>query len=107
MELKAIKILKAIAIRSKQFDLYEEAIAELKLIQDIILEKDEALEIERLLFKNKLEALIEKDKTVCNNCIYANKNMIKDKIVCDIFVSTNRKGTVEKDFGCNKGKTKC
>ena len=48
---------------------------------------------------------LEKSKTVCNNCIYANKNMIKDKIVCDIFVSTNRKGTVEKDFGCNKGKT--
>ena len=50
---------------------------------------------------------LEKSKTVCNNCIYANKNMIKDKIVCDIFVSTNRKGTVEKDFGCNKGKIKC
>ena len=50
---------------------------------------------------------LKKSKTVCNNCIYANKNMIKDKIVCDIFVSTNRKGTVEKDFGCNKGKTKC
>ena len=50
---------------------------------------------------------LEKSKTVCNNCIYANKNMIKDKIVCDIFVSTNRKGTVEKDFRCNKGKTKC
>ena len=50
---------------------------------------------------------LEKSKTVCNNCIYANKNMIKDKIVCDIFVSTNRKGTVEKDFGRNKGKIKC
>lgn len=48
---------------------------------------------------------LEKSKTVCNDCIYGNKNMIKDKIVCDIFVSTNRKGTVEKDFGCNKGKT--
>ena len=33
--------------------------------------------------------------------------MIKDKIVCDIFISTNRKSTVEKDFGCNKGKAKC
>ena len=48
---------------------------------------------------------LEKSKTVCNDCIYGNKNMIKDKIVCDIFVSTNRKGTVEKDFGCKKGKT--
>ena len=48
---------------------------------------------------------LEKSKTVCNDCIYGNKNMIKDKIVCDIFVSTNRKGTVENDFGCNKGKT--
>lgn len=48
---------------------------------------------------------LEKSKTVCSDCIYANKNMIKDKIVCDIFISTNRKGTVEKDFGCNKGKT--
>lgn len=48
---------------------------------------------------------LEKSKIVCSDCIYANKNMIKDKIVCDIFVSTNRKGTVEKDFGCNKGKT--
>ena len=38
---------------------------------------------------------LEKSKTVCNDCIYGNKNMIKDKIVCDIFISTNRKGTVE------------
>ena len=50
---------------------------------------------------------LEKSKTIYNDCINANKNMIKDKIVCDIFVSTNRKGTVEKDFGCNKGKAKC
>lgn len=55
---------------------------------------------------NKAIEELEKSKTVCNNCIYGNKNMIKDKIVCDIFVSTNRKGTAEKDFGCNKGKTK-
>ena len=56
---------------------------------------------------NKAIKKLEKSKTVCNDCIYGNKNMIKDKIVCDIFVSTNRKGTVEKDFGCNKGKAKC
>ena len=38
----------------------------------------------------------------CGNCIYGNKNMIKDKIVCDICVSINRKGMVDKTFCCNK-----
>ena len=38
----------------------------------------------------------------CKNCIHGNKNMIKDKIVCDVCVSVNRKGMVEKTFCCNK-----
>ena len=42
----------------------------------------------------------------CGNCIYGNKNMIKDKIVCDICVSINRKGMVDKTFYCNKWESK-
>lgn len=48
--------------------------------------------------------LLGQEITLCPECKYVNKTMIKDKLVCDLFVSTNRKGTVEKNFGCIKGR---
>ena len=61
--MKAIHILKIVlkdTVMSSEKEYIRKAIAELEVIQDIILEKDEALDIERLLFKNKLEALENK-----------------------------------------------
>lgn len=55
------------------------------------------------------EAIIELEELKnrkCGNCIYGNKNMIKDKIVCDICISINRKGMVDKTFYCNKWEQK-
>ena len=51
----------------------------------------------------ELEALKNRS---CKNCIHGNKNMIKDKIVCDVCVSVNRKGMVDKTFYCNKWEVK-
>lgn len=48
--------------------------------------------------------LLGQEITLCPECKYVNKTMIKDKLVCDLLVSTNRKGTVEKNFGCMKGR---
>lgn len=75
--MKAIQVLKNCLKYSDYGNDIEEkeyirkAIAELEVIQDIILEKDEALDIERLLFKNKLEALENKS---CENCKYKLQN---------------------------------
>ena len=51
----------------------------------------------------ELEALKNRS---CKNCIHGNKNMIKDKIVCDVCVSVNRKGMVDKTFCCNNWESK-
>ena len=53
-----------------------------------------------------IEELESLQNRKCGNCIYGNKNMIKDKIVCDICVSINRKGIVDKTFYCNKWEQK-
>ncbi len=53
-----------------------------------------------------IEELESLQNRKCGNCIYGNKNMIKDKIVCDICVSINRKGIVDKTFYCNKWESK-
>lgn len=71
--MKAIQVLKNCLKYSDYGNDIEEkeyirkAIAELEVIQDIILEKDEALDIERLLFKNKLESLENRN---CDGCKY-------------------------------------
>lgn len=70
--MKAIQVLKNCLKYSDYGNDIEEkeyirkAIAELEVIQDIILEKDEALDIERLLFKNKFKELNNRS---CMNCI--------------------------------------
>ena len=53
-----------------------------------------------------IEELENLQNRKCGNCLYGNKNMIKDKIVCDICVSINRKGMVDKTFYCNKWNAK-
>ena len=84
--------------------LINEAIEELEVIQDIILEKDEALDVERLLFKNKLEAL---ENRSCESCKYSK----------DIFSYTYPLCTEDENnpfqihniekLKCNKWKNKC
>ena len=76
--------------------LINEAIEELEVIQDIILEKDEALDVERLLFKNKLEAL---ENRSCESCKRKKHCYIWDYVGIPIYSL--------KDFWCNRWESKC
>ena len=107
--MKALEILKEIRNIETEYDhrkehRFDEAIKELEVIQDIILEKDEALDIERLLFKNKLESL---ENRSCESCKYSK----------DIFSYTYPLCTEDENnpfqihniekLKCNKWKNKC
>ena len=58
------------------------------------------------IYDTAIEELEAIKNRSCKNCIHGNKNMIKDKIVCDVCVSVNRKGMVDKTFYCNKWEVK-
>ena len=82
----------------------EKLVAELEALQDIILEKDEALDVERLLFKNKLEAL---ENRSCESCKYSKDIFSYTYPLCtedenNLFQIHN----IEK-LKCNKWKNKC
>jgi predicted nuclease with TOPRIM domain len=72
---KAIKVNpNSVKELQSEINIYNEAIEELKAVQDIILEKNEALEVERLLFKNKFEEINNRS---CESC--------KTNKVCNIY----------------------
>lgn len=87
---------------------FDEAIKELEVIQDIILEKDEALDVERLLFKNKLEAL---ENRSCESCKYSFDIFtgIDDSLLGEDFICTKLEvdKVFNKDFYCSKWESKC
>lgn len=63
--IRALKIVLKDTVMSGERAYLEECIKELETMQDIILEKEEALEIERFMFKNKLEELNNRS---CDSC---------------------------------------
>ena len=65
----------------------------LKILKEqyIILSNDiDGVWIDPVKIDEAIEELESLQNRKCGNCIYGNKNMIKDKIVCDICVSINR-----------------
>jgi chromosome condensin MukBEF complex kleisin-like MukF subunit len=86
----------------------EKLVAELEALQDIILEKDEALEIERLLFKKKLQAL---ENRSCERCKYSFDIFtgIDDSLLGEDFICTKLKvdKVFNKDFYCSEWESKC
>ena len=88
--------------------LINEAIEELEVIQDVILEKDEALDVERLLFKNKLEAL---ENRSCESCKYSFDIFtgIDDSLLGEDFICTKLEvdKVFNKDFYCSEWESKC
>lgn len=107
--MKAIQVLKNCLKYSDYGNDIEEkeyirkAIAEIEVIQDIILEKDEALDIERLLFKNKLESL---ENRSCERCKYSFDIFtgLDDSFLGEDFICTKLEvdKVFEKDFYCSK-----
>ena len=84
----------------------EKALKILKEQYDILSNDIDGVWIDPVKIDKAIEELESLQDRKCGNCIYGNKNMIKDKIVCDICVSINRKGMVDKTFYCNKWESK-
>ena len=84
----------------------EKALKILKEQYDILSNDIDGVWIDPVKIDEAIEELESLQNRKCGNCIYGNKNMIKDKIVCDICVSINRKGIVDKTFYCNKWESK-
>lgn len=86
--MKALAILEKLAIKKtgyasqKEKDeartFYREAIKELQVIQDIIEEKDEIIETDRIIFKSKLEELENRSCSNCNNFKIFNSKVVRD-----------------------------
>lgn len=112
--MKALEILKEIRNIETEYDhrkehRFDEAIKELEVIQDIILEKDEALDIERLLFKNKLESLENRNCENCKHLKITNSewgyNGCNHQDIYDCYDDGSY--VIPKDFSCNRWKSKC
>jgi hypothetical protein len=95
--MKALKILKKYGHLINQYTMdlvskdIHEAIKELEAIQDIMLEKDEALEIERLLHKQKIEDL---DNRSCDGCKHlpTKKRHLEYECLIEVCRSCKRNG---------------
>ena len=84
-----------------EIDIYNEAILELQVIQDIIEEKDEIIEADRIIFKSKLQEL---ENRSCDSCICwdnVENSKLKTISYCR-FLSTGTKNS----FYCNEWENK-
>lgn len=84
--------------------LVDEAIKELEAIQDIILEKDESLEVERFLHKQKIEDL---NNRRCSNCKYVrNDTLGYNYCNCAVSPLSSCIFPLHPGFCCNKWESK-
>ncbi len=77
--IKAIKVNpNSVKELQSEIDIYNEAILELQVIQDIIEEKDEIIEADRIIFKSKLQELENRSCSNCNNFKIFNSKVVRD-----------------------------